>query len=188
VRSAVFGMVVVLAACATSVRADAPAAPDSSIHGYLETLSDSTDARFGAVAAPADTAGLDSARVYALAHPESERSRRGRLALFPVADFNRVDGPVLGLGVALGTPDRRGRLKGEWAEATGPNLSLGSATYTKRLARGAALWQLKLYGGRSTPVMDREDQGHALSALAGFVSGADRSHFPACMVLSARGM
>jgi hypothetical protein len=159
-------------------RADEPAAPDTSIGRFLESLSDSTDAHFGAVAEPADTAGLDSARAYAFTHPELRRDLRARkLSLFPVLDFNRVDGPALGVGAVVGAPTRWGELKGEWAEATGPNLSLGSVRYLRRLEQPSARWELTLFGGRSTPVMDREDQGHRLSAIAGFVSGGDRSHF-----------
>ncbi len=177
-RLATLMLAVAFAACATPARGDEPASPDTSIDRFLQTLSDSTDARFGAVGEPVDTAGLDSARVYALAHPGARRVRRARKWLvFPVFDFNRVDGPALGLGAAYGAPTGWGELKGEWAEATGPNLALGSVRYLRRLERAASRWELTLYGGRSTPVMDREDQGHRLSALAGFVSGADRSHF-----------
>lgn len=169
---------VLLMACTAPARADEPASPDTSLGRFLDTLSDSADARFGAVAAPVDTAGLDSARVYAFAHPASSQyGRAKRLSLFPVLDFNRVDGPAVGVGAGVGTPTRWGRLKGEWAEATGPNLALGSATYLRRLELATARWDLKLYAGRATAVMDRESQGHALSALGAFVNGSDRSHF-----------
>lgn len=169
---------VLFMACTAPARADEPVPPDTSIGRFLETLSDSTDARFGAVAVPGDTAGLDSARVYAFAHPaRSQFGRTKRLSLFPVMDFNRVDGPALGVGAGLGTPTHWGRLKGEWAEATGPNLALGSASYLRRLELATVRWELELYAGRGTPVMDRESQGHALAALGAFVNGSDRSHF-----------
>lgn len=159
--------------------APAPAtSPDSTLRGYLDSLADSTDARFGAVAAPIDTTGLDSARVYAFSHPDRWRYKaRHGLSVFPVLDFNRVDGPSLGAGAQYGAPEELGRLSGQWAEATGPNFALGSGGYLKRFERTNSRWEVQLFGGRTTAVMDRELQGHELSALAAFVSGGDRSEF-----------
>ena len=180
VPAAMLASWVSLAVAVAPSYADEPATPDTSVGRYLEALSDSTDDHFGVVAIPADTTGLDSARVYAFAHPDRWRlgSSRGlRFRFFPVLDFNRVDGPALGAGARIGEPQAWGRLSGEWAEATGPNLALGSAQYVRRLERTATAWELKLFGGRTTAVMDREDQGHELAALAGFLNGADRAHF-----------
>ena len=119
-----------LLACAAPARADEPAPADTSLGRYLESMSDSTAERFGAVAAPIDTVGLDSARVYSFSHPDRWKYKReGSLALYPVLDFNRVDGPAMGAGAAIGTAAGWGRLSGQWADATGPNLSLGSGRY-----------------------------------------------------------
>ena len=176
-RAATFAALAAFA-IASPARAYEPAPADTSLGRYLDVMSDSTDTRFGAVAAPAETTGLDSARVFAFTHPERWGYRkRQRIAFFPVLDFNRVDGPALGAGAAIGSAEGRGKLAGEIADATGPNLTLGSVKYAKRVTRGESLWQLALFGGRTTPVMDRDAQGHDLSALAAFISGGDRAHF-----------
>jgi hypothetical protein len=53
-------LAVPLLLAAAGARAQAPAAPDTSLHGFLERLADSTDGYFGLSAAPLDTAGLDT--------------------------------------------------------------------------------------------------------------------------------
>ena len=173
-------LLLVLTACMTpaSARADDPAAADTTLGDYLHALADSSDAHFGPVTASIDTTGLDSSRVYAFAHPERWGYRRKqRVAFFPVADFNRVDGPALGAGAAFGSALEWGKLSGQWAYATGPNLSLGTVAYLKRLEQPTVRWDLKAFGGRTTSVMNREDRGHSLSALSAFVSGGDHSHY-----------
>jgi len=168
-------------ACAAPARAQQPDAPDTSALGrYFDALSDSSAARFGGLAAPADTAGLDSARVYAIAHPARWRSARdGRhLELGPVFDFNRVDGPVLGGGFSIGQPARRlGRLSADVADATGPNIALGGARWTRRLDRGDTRWELRLRGARKTEAIDREQGEHGLAAIGAFLFGNDRTHY-----------
>ena len=57
--------------------AQTPGASDSLMNAYMRTLSDSTDAWFGATVAPLDTAGLDSALAVGLANP----GRRARIEI-----------------------------------------------------------------------------------------------------------
>jgi hypothetical protein len=168
----------VAVAPASSARGDEPAPADTTLGRYLDVMSDSTDARFGAVAAPAETTGLDSARVFALTHPERWGYRKRQwVSVYPVCDFNRVDGPVMGVGAATGTAKGLGKLSGEAADATGPNLTLGNVKYSKIVTRDQTRWRLDLFTGRATAGMDREDQAHDLSALTAFISGGDRSHY-----------
>ncbi len=162
---------------APAARADAPA-PDTTLGGYLRTLADSSDAYFGAIAAPTDTAGLDSARIEALEHPRMwPPFSPNRLSYFPVLAFNRVDGPVLGGGVGYGRATRMGHFEGRLATATGPNLTLGRLSYEKRLVRPGSTWGFRALGGRRTMTMDRDPVDAELSALRAFLNGADRKHY-----------
>lgn len=176
-------ILVVWAACLAGTVAVAPAradetAADSLLRIYLQSMADSSDLHFGAVAAPTDTAGLDSARVFALAHPERWGYRRNRrFGYYPVLNFNRVDGPVMGAGVSYGLATKWGRLSGDWATATGPNISLGGGRYLKVHTRGESEWRLEVWAGRRTAVMDPENEGHALGAMGAFITGDDRAHF-----------
>ena len=163
---------------APAVRAEEPATADTLLGRYLDTLADSTDAHFGTLAAPIDTTGLDSSRVYALDHPERWGYRKPkRLSLYPVFDFNRVDGPVMGAGAKLGAALKLGRVSADWAWAAGPNLSLGSVSYLKSLRLPNEQWDLKLWGGRATPAMDPEYQKYESSTIGAFVSGRGRAHY-----------
>jgi len=154
------------------------AASDSTLGRYLQTLSDSTDRYFGPVAAGSDTAGLDSARVYALVHGDRWRHRpRNRLTVLPWLSFNRVDGPVLGAAAWYGRADGPGEVKGRLATATGPNLTLGRLAYTKQIGGDASNWAFRVAGGRETATMDRERTNRAIASLAGFFAGQDHNHY-----------
>src|SRR5206468_4225132 len=151
---------------------------DTTLDGYVRSLSDSTDVLFGPVAAPVDTTGLDSARVWALEHPYRwQHVGKHRVSLAPWLNFNRVDGPVLGGTVSVGDPERWGRLEGRLAEATGPNRTLGGASYAGRRERGETRWSFELSGGRSTTTMDRERSDARLAAIRAFLNGADRKQY-----------
>jgi len=173
------GLTLVRAPQARALQIEAP--DTTALRRYFESLSDSSDARFGSVAAPIDTTGLDSARVYAFAHPTRWRyaGQHGRrVALRPVFDFTRVDGPVMGGGFATGAPERAfGRLTGDLAEATGPNIALGGGRWRRQLDRGDTRWELRVRGARVTETMDRELGGHALAAMSAFLFGNDRAHY-----------
>src|SRR5262245_158088 len=134
-----------------------PAPPDTALDRFLGALSDSTDAYFGISAARADTAGLDSALAYGLAHGTRRASDRGRgFAFGPDLGFSRVDGPRYGAAVAFGEPAGPGRLEGRIGWASGPNDLLGGATLLRSLSRGDATWSLRLGAGRRTDGMDRD--------------------------------
>jgi len=177
---AVAGLALLLAAMPpVSAEPDtAPAAGDSTLHRYLQTLSDSTDRYFGPVAAGADTAGLDSARAYALVHGDRwPHHARNKLTLLPWVSFNRVDGPVLGAAAWYGRAQGRGELRGSIGTATGPNLMLGRLAYTKQIGPADFYWRLRIAGGRETVTMDRERTNRAIAALAGFFAGEDHNHY-----------
>ena len=112
----------------------APAPPDTSLQHYFGGMADSTDSFFGKTAAPLDTAGLDSARIAALALPpgKAEKRRMGwGFGYGPVFRFNRVDGGVFGGSAGFRVPYGLGRLSGHLAYATGPKIGLGGATWRK---------------------------------------------------------
>jgi hypothetical protein len=156
----------------------AAAGADSTLGRYLQTLSDSTDRYFGSLAAGSDTAGLDSARAYALAHGDRwHYRRRNRLTLLPWLSFNRVDGPVLGAAAWYGRPQRWGELRGRLGTATGPNLTLGRVGYSKQIGTELSYWTFRISGGRETATMDRERTNRAIAALAGFIGGEDNNHY-----------
>lgn len=154
------------------------AAPDTTLGGYLRSLADSSDAYFGAIAAPTDTAGLDSARAFGLEHPYANTLRPKRpVSLAPDLRFNRVDGPVYGARAGIGTAAKLGKVGGEVSYASGPNRWFGQGTYDKQLERGETTWGLELGGGRRTVTMDRERSDARLSALRAFLNGSDRKQY-----------
>src|SRR5258706_3136227 len=117
-----------LALCAVAGGAPAAraqeAAPDMLLHQFLHSLSDSTDSYFGLVAAPLDTAGLDSALAAGLARPCRGPRARTRFGYGPVLGFNRVDGTLAGASLGL-THGARWRVGGDLAHAGGSHQWLG---------------------------------------------------------------
>ncbi len=157
--------------------------PDSTLGQFLESLSDSTDRYFGRTAAPLDTAGLDSALDYGLAHPrELAQRRHERISYVPGFAFNRVDGPVWSTKLILGRAGARGELSGRLAYAVGPNRWLGGGTYRRLLTSRAGVWALTLSGGRSTALMDRttmdtRDDAAVLTTAYALIGGADTRRY-----------
>ncbi len=158
--------------------AQAPAAPDTSLGGFIEALSDSADRYFGLSAAPVDTAGLDTVLFDSGTRPP----RRLELGLVPTFDFSRVDGATPGLIASLGgtapEPGRNGwgRLRGGVSRATGPWATLGGARYTNRLWLGRLPFDLDLRGGRKTASLDR-DEDNVLGKLGAFFMGSDWAQY-----------
>jgi hypothetical protein len=149
-------------------------------------MSDSTDVYFGPSSAPIDTAGLDSALAVHLAFPALDRRRSVlRPDFSPWLGFNRVDGPIYGGRVALGTR-RLGELSGEAGYAVGPNDWLGGGSYKLRWGsprvdedegprrRGEYLWKLDTWVGRNTGVIDPDPSRGWQRTLRAFVNGTDR--------------
>ena len=155
-----------------------PAPADTALERFLGSMSDSTATYFGAAAARTDTAGLDSALTYGLAHPRKNDLPRFPLSFHADLGFSRVDGPVYGGAAAIGRAYQLGKLEGLLDWASGPNDVLGGATYrrTSRLGEAAA-WSLQLYGGRRTDGMDRDVEDIQLAMVRAFFSGTDYKHY-----------
>jgi hypothetical protein len=148
------------------------AAGDSLMKAYLGTLADSTDAWFGASAAPLDTAGLDSALAVGLARGPGARARvRTRPQFSPALGYQRADGAQLGAAVSLNGPWGL-RLRGQMQGTTGNHDLLGTGQ-VRRTWRGGSwrsrvVWTLR--AGRMSEAFDREhrdDVLHVLHALWG---------------------
>ena len=166
-----------LALCAPASAATiAAAGPDSTLDGFLDQLADSTSQYFGASAAPTDTAGLDSALAYGLAHPRARRARL-RPSVNPDFAFNRVDGPVYLLGMGLGTASGPGELHAEAGYASGPNDVLSQVRGSRILQGLGGRWRLMAGGGLATGSMDRERTGARLTSARAFLFGKDDNHY-----------
>ncbi len=158
--------------------AQAPAAPDTSLGGFLEQLSDSTDRYFGISAAPTDTAGLDTV----LADTATRPRRRLEFGFWPTFDFSRVDGSTPGcsgsLGITAPEPGRAGwgRLRGGIARANGPRVTLGNVRYANRLWLGHQPFDLDLWGGRKTAHLDRDDE-NLFGRVGAFLTGSDWTQY-----------
>jgi hypothetical protein len=154
---------------------EAPA--DSSLHQFLEDLSDSTDRYFGLVAAPLDTTGLDSALVVGLAKPWLAPRTRTRLSYRPVYAFNRVDGTLWGASAAVGNRGERWRLGGDLGYAAGSHRWLGGGELSTGMRRHDIFWRLSVRGGRRTAAMDRDQEERRLATIRALVSGSDRQQY-----------
>ena len=184
-RLALFAMAASLLAFATPGRADT-APGDSLLHSYMRSMSDTTDAWYGATAAPVDTAGLDSALAVGLAKPRGARARTGDhdarhglgLGWSPALGFNRADGAQLGAGLSLRSPFA-GRLSGRTQYTTGTHDLLGEGAWgtSWRASRLRSRWSLRAAAGRWTEVFDRDHYDPAWSTLRAFVDGGDRHQY-----------
>ena len=154
-----------------------PAPPDTALDRFLGGLSDSTEAYFGLSAARPDTAGLDSALAYGLAHPQARGRRPRRPSFGPDLGFNRVDGPRYGAVAAIGEGDGPGRLEGRLEWASGPNDLRGGAKFLRTLYRDDVAWSLRLSAGRRTDGMDRDFGDLELAMLGAFVTGRDYTRY-----------
>ena len=176
---AALGIALALSASAvappTARAQEAPA--DSSLHQFLQGLSDSTDRYFGLIAAPLDTAGLDSAMAAGLEDPWRGPRTRTRFSYGPVYVFNRVDGTRWGGSAALSNRGARWRLGGDLGYAAGSDRWLGGGEVTTGIRRRDTFWRLRVRGGRRTAGMDREHEEMRLATLRALVSGSDRQHY-----------
>jgi hypothetical protein len=153
------------------------AVSDSSLHRFLETMSDSTDGYFGLVAAPLDTSGLDSSLAVQLSRPWLGPSTRIRYSYRPDLTFNRVDGNRWGAAAALHGRRERWRLGGQLGYAAGSDRWLGGGEAMIGIRRQDTSWRLSLWGGRRTAVMDRDHDEGMLASARALVSGSDRQHY-----------
>lgn len=171
-------LAVLLLAGLTRTVAAQEAAGDSLVKAYLGTLADSTEAWFGASAAPVDTAGLDSALAVGLAKGPGARARvRSRLEFSPAVGYQRADGAQLGAGVALRGPWGL-RLRGQLQGTTGNHDVLGygrmSRIWRGRSWRSRVTWTLR--AGRMSEAFDREHRDGFLNVLHA-VWGDDRQDY-----------
>jgi len=159
--------------------ADSSAAPaDTSFGRYLDALHDSSDVFFRTIVQPVDTTGLDSVLAVRLAHPARERTRATwRPEVGPWLGFNRVDGPVYGGALAIGSRRSLGVLGGRAGYAVASKTWLGSGEYVKTLHHGTLDWKLDVEAGRLTASMDRERSDLRLGALRAFLSGNDTRRY-----------
>ena len=154
---------------------EAPA--DSSLHQFLKSLSDSTDAYFGLTSAPLDTAGLDSALTFELANPSPSLHARRRFSRQPSLVFNRADGALWGASVALG--DRRAlwRVDADLGYTSASHRWLGGGEISLGMQRRGVLWRLGVRGGRHTARMDREEEETWLATIRAAGFGSDRQNY-----------
>ncbi len=158
-------------------RAAEPAPSDSSLHRFLDTMADSTDRYFGLIAAPLDTAGLDSALAAGLDRPWFGPRRPSRLALRPLYAFNRVDGTLWGGSVGLRSPRAGWRVGADLGYAAGSDVWLGGGDLTLSTRRRETTWALRLAGGRRTESMNRDVGERRLSSVRALLSGSDRQNY-----------
>jgi hypothetical protein len=155
----------------------APAPADTSLHRFLDTLADSTDRYFGLVAAPTDTAGLDSALSARLERPWGGPRLRRRLTILPEFEFNRVDGALWGASASLRSPGERFGISGDAGYATGPHRWLGGGEILAGIRRRELLARLSVRGGWRTAVMDRDAEGPFFATMLALISGGDRRSY-----------
>jgi hypothetical protein len=178
-RSAIAGLAIfaVLAVAGAPARAAGPtpepepAPPDTTLHNFLGTLSDSTDRYFGISAAPLDTAGLGDQSF------PSEKHRAVSFAGTPSFDFNRGDGSTFGGGLKIQGPIRYGRLDLRAAYAVSSEQWLGGGQYRRRVLRHGTTWNIDAWGGRETAGMNRDHAEPFLDAARALVNGSDRTNY-----------
>ena len=168
-------LAVVLGVVASPTRAQV-APGDSLMHAYVRSLADSSDAWFGATAAPTDTAGLDSALTVGLARRPGTRARaRTRLEFAPSLAFDRANGGRVGTDITLRRSNGL-RLQGTIVRTTGSRTWLGEGGVVRvwrgRSWRHRVTWSAS--AGRWVESFDREHLDDLTSSLDAFVTGSDR--------------
>ena len=158
-------------------RAQDQAPPDSSLHRFLDTLADSTDHYFGLIAAPLDTAGLDSSLAAGLARPWRGPRTRLRPRFGPVYAFNRVDGTLWGGSATLAGRDGRWRVGGDLGYAAGSDAWLGGGELGLGIRRRETMWSLRVSGGRRTALMNRDHGERRLASVRALLTGSDRQNY-----------
>lgn len=170
-------IVAVLATVSRVALAEEPAPGDSSLHRFLGSLADSTDRYFGLIAAPLDTAGLDSALAVGLERPWSGPRTRVRPRFGPVYAFNRVDGTLWGGTVGLRGPRGRWRVNGDLGYAAGSDAWLGGGELVLLTARRQTDWAFRVSAGRRTASMSRDFGERRLATARALIAGSDRQNY-----------
>ncbi|HUK62550.1 MAG TPA: hypothetical protein VLV15_04425 [Dongiaceae bacterium] len=155
-----------------------PAGADTSrtpLERFLGGLADSTDRRFGAIAAPLDTSGF--AAVLATANLDSlERAqRRVPRGWNPWWRFDRTVGDQAGLTASLGGMGRRGQLGGSLGYGFSSREWFGRGEVRKLWGppEGGTHWVVVAGAGREVGTLDRDRDPTLLVALGAFLHGAD---------------
>jgi hypothetical protein len=163
----------------TAAKADAPAAAgsDSSLHRFLGSLADSTDRYFGLIAAPVDTAGLDSTLEARLEKPWGGPRRRAYHSILPMYRFLRVDGSLWGGKVSLGNLRERWQVSGDVGYADGSNTWLGGGEVSVSQRKEETVWRLTVAGGRRTEPINRDWDEFEIAALRALFSGNDNQSY-----------
>lgn len=126
-------LVLALLAVAGPAAAQAPTpAPSDSIFKLLRALSDSTDADFGAATVEFDTTGLDTLVASALTRPATPPPARHVRSLYPVLNYNRTSGAIVGAGYHVGSQPT-GFLDLQGSYATSAKLGRYAFAYRKTL-------------------------------------------------------
>ena len=149
-----------------------PEPPDTTLHQFLGTMSDSTDRYFGKSATPLDTTGLDSAAAYS-----SEVRGRVRFGVLPSFDFSRADGSTFGGGLKIEGPRQAGRLTLRAAYAVGAQQWLGGAEFRRQRRNAAATWTIEGWGGRETAPMNRDYAEPYIDPSRALSTGSDRTNY-----------
>jgi hypothetical protein len=160
-----------------AVQAQESVPSDSSLHRFLDTLADSTDRYFGLIAAPTDTAGLDSALTARLERPWLGPRTSSRPSFRPIYAFNRVDGTLWGGSIGLRNRSARWRVSGDLGYAVGSDTWLGGAELSAGFRRRDAYWGLRITGGRRTQPMNRDLDERRTATLRALLSGTDRQNY-----------
>jgi len=179
-RATRLALVLVAAALASGPRASsaqAPAPYDSSLHRFLDSLADSTDRYFGLIAAPLDTAGLDSALAAGLERPWRGPRAASRFSYGPVYAFNRVDGTLWGGSIGLRNRGARWRVSGDLGYAAGSDTWLGGGELSAGFRRRETNWGLRITGGRRTQTMNRDFGERRLASIRALLWGGDRRNY-----------
>ena len=163
-----------LAAHAHADSVAGPARADTSrtpLERFLGGLADSTDRRFGVIAAPLDTSGF--AAVLATANLDSlERAqRRVPRGWNPWWRFDRTVGDQAGLTASLGGMGRRGQLGGSLGYGFSSREWFGRGEVRKLWGppEGGTHWVLVAGAGREVGTLDRDRDPTLLVALGAFL-------------------
>ncbi|NOT34707.1 MAG: hypothetical protein HOP12_11130, partial [Candidatus Eisenbacteria bacterium] len=106
-------------------------------------------------------------------------ARRALLDLAPWLEFDRVNGPLMGGSVGVGSRFRSGVVTAKLAYGSGPNRWFGGGGYQKVWRRRGRdhRWTVSGFAGRGTDVLDLDRRRQLYYSLSAFLTGDDRSHY-----------
>ncbi len=144
---------------------------------YLGGLADSTDRRFGAIAAPADTSGFATVLATADWDSLSRPRHRRRLEWAPWWRFDRTTGHVVGASGSLGSSLRGLQLAGSLGYAASSYEWFGRGELRRRWGGRAsgseARWLASAGAGRAIGLLDSDREPSFLMAFWAAMNGSD---------------